>query len=225
VHLHIAETAQEVDDCLAWCGQRPIQWLLAHQSPDERWCLVHATQATAGELAALAATGAVVGLCPITESNLGDGIFASQPYLAGGGVIGIGSDSNVLIDAACELATLEYSQRLARRARNVLATGPGSSTGRSLFEAALAGGARAAGSGGTGLAPGGWCDVVTLDLSHPSLLARSGDALLDSWVFAAGRAAIDCVYCRGERVVTQGRHVRRDALLSGYRAALARLLG
>jgi cytosine/adenosine deaminase-related metal-dependent hydrolase len=119
---------------------------------------------------------------------------------------------------------LEYSQRLARRARNVLASGPGCSTGRSLLTAAIDGGARAAGAGKAGLTPGAWCDVVTLDPEHPALLARSGDALLDSWIFAAGRSAIDCVYCRGERVVSQGRHVRREALLAPYRAALRRLL-
>jgi formimidoylglutamate deiminase len=224
IHLHIAEQAQEVTDCLAWCGRRPLEWLLANEPPDLRWCLVHATQATAAELVALSATGAVVGLCPITESSLGDGIFEADVWVARGGRIGIGSDSNILIDAAAELRTLEYSQRLARRARNVLAAAPGRSTGRSLYEAALAGGAQATGAGEAGLVAGAWCDVVTLSPAHPALLERAGDELLDSWVFAAGRTAIDCVFCRGVRVVSQGCHVAREALLARYRGALGRLI-
>lgn len=224
IHLHIAEQVQEVTDCLAWCGQRPIEWLLTHQRPDARWCLVHATHATEAEIQGLASTKAVAGLCPITESSLGDGIFPADDYLTAAGRIGIGSDSNVLIDAACELRTLEYSQRLARRARNVLAHGAGYSTGRSLYEAALTGGAQAAGVPAAGLSPGAWCDVVTLKTDHPALIERSGDELIDSWVFAADRGAIDCVFCRGVRWVSGGRHAQRDALLSRYREALRRLL-
>jgi formiminoglutamate deiminase len=224
VHMHIAEQAQEVLDCLAWSGARPIEWLLASQPPDARWCLVHATQGTPRELRALAATGAVVGLCPITESSLGDGIFAADAWLAGAGRIGIGTDSNVLIDAAGELSTLEYSQRLARRGRNVLAAGPGRSTGRSLLEAVLDGGSLACGAGAGGLVPGAWCDLISLSSAHPALLERQGDALLDSWIFAAGRSAIDCVFCRGVRVVTGGRHLGRETLLARYRSTLRKLL-
>jgi formiminoglutamate deiminase len=224
VHMHVAEQAQEVLDCLAWSGQRPVEWLLANEHLDARWCLVHATQTTSKELRALAATGAAVGLCPITESSLGDGIFLAEAWLPAGGSTGIGSDSNVLIDAAAELATLEYSQRLAARARNVLAAASGHSTGRSLFDAALAGGAQACGAGPAGLAPGAWCDLVSLSPAHPSLMERAGDELLDSWVFAAGRSAVDCVWSRGTKVVAQGRHVRREPLLARYRDSLRGLL-
>src|SRR5581483_1168493 len=146
IHIHIAEQTKEVQDCLAWSGQRPIEWLLEHQAVDERWCLVHATHATDAEVAGMAASRAVVGLCPITEANLGDGIFPAPPFVAQGGRFGVGSDSNVLLDGAEELRTLEYSQRLAQRARNVLARAEGQSTGRSLFEAALLGGWQALGA-------------------------------------------------------------------------------
>jgi formiminoglutamate deiminase len=143
IHIHIAEQTKEVQDCIAWSGQRPIQWLLENQTVDERWCLVHATHATDAEVAGMAASRAVVGLCPITEANLGDGIFPAPSFLEQGGRYGVGSDSNVLLDGAEELRILEYSQRLAQRARNVLARAEGQSTGRSLFEAALAGGTQA----------------------------------------------------------------------------------
>src|SRR5579863_2898134 len=143
IHIHVAEQTQEVEDCIAWSGKRPIEWLLGNVALDERWCLVHATHGAEVELQAVARAGAVVGLCPITEANLGDGIFPARQYLQWQGRIGIGSDSNVLLDLAEELRLLEYSQRLAQHGRNVLAPAAGASTGRALFTAALEGGARA----------------------------------------------------------------------------------
>lgn len=222
VHIHIAEQTKEVADCLAWSGQRPVEWLLNHVSVDRRWCLVHATHMTGSESKAVAAGGAVVGLCPITEANLGDGIFGASAFLDAGGRIGIGSDSNVLINAAEEFRLLEYSQRLATRGRNVLASAPGQSTGRSLFERALAGGAQVLHSAG-GLAAGASLDVVTLNRSDPRLAGRCGDDLLDSWIFAGG--SVDCVWRAGQKLVSGGRHHKRAAIEARYRAALRNLFG
>jgi formimidoylglutamate deiminase len=227
MHIHIAEQLKEVEECRAWSGRRPLEWLLENQPVDARWCLVHATHATDAELAEVAARGAVVGLCPVTEASLGDGIFPAARFLAHGGRTGIGSDSNILLDAAEELRLLEYSQRLAQRARNVLAAGSGASTGRSLFEAALSGGAQALYPGGAklvGLAAGAPLNVVSLAAADPALLARREDEILDSWIFAGGRALIDCVWCAGVKVVSGGRHHDRDRLIARYGQALRRLL-
>jgi cytosine/adenosine deaminase-related metal-dependent hydrolase len=166
----------------------------------------------------------VVGLCPVTEANLGDGLFDASTFQARRGRFGVGSDSNVRIDAAGELCLLEYGQRLARRARNVLATEERPSTGRALFDAALGGGAQALGSGRVGLEPGNVADIVALDAGHPALVARGGDALLDAWLFAACSGAIDAVWRGGRRVVAGGRHVRRETIEGRFRAALGRLL-
>jgi len=224
VHLHIAEQLKEVADCIAWCGSRPVDWLLDHASVDERWCLVHATHVNPDELHRLAACGAVVGLCPITEANLGDGIFPASEFLNAGGSFGIGTDSNVLINSAEELRTLEYAQRLIHRRRNVLARGVEHSTGRSLIDAAIAGGARALGGSRPGLIVGADADIVSLDTTHDALASRRGDALLDSWIFAARGSVIDCVWRFGRKVVSGGRHVRRDAITTRYRRVLADLL-
>jgi formiminoglutamate deiminase len=224
LHLHIAEQMKEVNDCIAWCGRRPVEWLLDHQPVDERWCLVHATHVNAEEVHRVAASAAVVGLCPITEANLGDGIFPATEYLGADGACAIGSDSNVRIDAAEELRTLEYAQRLTHRRRNVLARGLEHSTGRRLLEAAVAGGAQALGGERRGLTVGADADIVSLDSAHDSLLSRRGDALLDSWIFAARAPAIDCVWRYGRKVVAGGRHMRRDAITARYRRALAGLL-
>jgi formimidoylglutamate deiminase len=226
VHIHIAEQTREVEECVSWSGQRPVEWLLEHQPVDARWCLVHATHATDAELAAIVSHRASVGLCPVTEASLGDGIFPAARFLAQRGRIGIGSDSNVLIDAAEELRALEYSQRLEQRARNVLALTAGASTGRSLFEAALAGGHVALRPGETlpaGLAAGHPFDVMTLDRAHPGLLERSADEILDSWIFAAGRGAVDCVWRAGVKVVLGGRHRDRAGIAARYARALKRL--
>ncbi len=225
IHIHIAEQLREVEECRAWCGRRPIEWLLENNPVDERWCLVHATHAEPAELAGIAAAGALVGLCPVTESSLGDGIFPAAEFLAAGGRIGIGSDSNIRLDAAEELRTLEYTQRLARRARNVLAGGAGASTGRSLFDAALAGGTLALQrEAPAGLRVGAALDVVTLRAAHPLLAGREADELLDSWIFAGDRGLIDCVWRAGVRLVSDGRHRSRELLAARYVSALRALL-
>jgi formimidoylglutamate deiminase len=227
IHIHIAEQTREVEECVAWSGRRPIEWLLEAQGVDERWCLVHATHATDAELVGIAARGAVVGLCPITEANLGDGIFAASRFREHLGRIGIGSDSNIMLDAAGELRTLEYSQRLAQRSRNVLAGGADSSTGRCLFDAALTGGRQAlqgaAARAAVGLAPRSSLDLITLAPGHPALLERRSDEIIDSWIFAAGREAIDCVWRAGIKLVSGGRHRDRDAIVARFAEALRRL--
>ncbi len=220
IHIHAAEQVREVEACLAWSGRRPVEWLLAEAGVDARWCLIHATHMTAAETAGLAASGATAGLCPLTEANLGDGIFDGRGFLSAGGRFGVGSDSNVLVDLAAELRQLETSQRLALRERNVLAPGDGASTGRTLYEAAVEGGARALGAAAPGLAPGRPADVVTLDAGHPAFAARSRDGLLDAFVFAAPGRAVDCVWVAGRKQVEGGRHIAREAVSARFRMAV-----
>ena len=223
VHIHAAEQTKEVQDCLDWSGARPVQWLLDNVGLDRRWCLIHATHLTADETTRMAASGAVAGLCPVTEANLGDGVFPAVEFFAQGGAFGLGTDSNVLIDAAGELRALEYSQRLTRRGRAVLADKE-ASTGGTLYRRALAGGAQAT-KGTTGIAAGQAADFVTLETDDLAYAGRSDDALLDSLVFAGPKRAIRTVWRRGRVVVENGRHVGRDAIEVRYRRALDAVLG
>jgi len=222
VHIHAAEQVKEVEASIAFSGARPVEWLLDNAAVDPRWCLIHATHLTEAETGRLAASGAVAGLCPVTEANLGDGIFPAARYLDAGGRIGTGTDSNILIGAADELRAIEYSQRLAHRARNVLAPA-GGSTGARLFGAACAGGAQALGTA-SGIASGAPADIVALDADHPALAGHAGDTLLDAWIFAARTSPIESVWRGGRRVVAGGRHLRADAIAARYRTTLARLL-
>ncbi len=199
-----------------------MRWLLDHAGVDRRWCLVHATHMDAGETRDLAASGAVAGLCPITEANLGDGVFNAPAYLDAGGRFGVGSDSNISIGAADELRQLEYSQRLAARSRNVLAR-PGGSTGRALFDAALIGGAQALARPSGSLAVGARADFLTLDADHPTLAGKSGDAILDAWIFSAGNLLVDCVWSGGRKVVRGGRHASRERIAARFAATMRRL--
>ena len=225
IHIHIAEQTAEVDDCMAWSGKRPVQWLLDQGIVNKRWCLVHATHLDAEETQRLAASNAVAGLCPTTEANLGDGIFPAIDYMAAGGRIGIGSDSHISVSVAEDLRLLEYGQRLIRRSRTVLAGGPERSTGRRLFEAALKGGAQALGQPMGAIAPGHRADFVLLDSDAPSLAGRSGDMALDAWIFShQTRSAIRDVYVAGHHVVENGRHIRSEDLAAKHRQALRRLL-
>lgn len=221
IHIHIAEQVKEVEDCLAWSGARPVEFLLANAKVDKRWCLIHATHMTDAETVAMARSGAIAGLCPITEANLGDGTFAAPLFREHGGRYGVGSDSNVLIGLPDELRQLEYSQRLAHRARNVLAVA-GGSTGRALFDAALDGGSVALGAGISQIAAGASADLVSLDPKNPSLAGKSGDAILDAWIFANG-GKVDCVWVHGLKQVSGGRHVKREAIAERFRSVMTAL--
>ncbi|WP_366927767.1 formimidoylglutamate deiminase [Brevundimonas sp.] len=224
IHVHIAEQVREVEDCLAWSSARPVDLLFDTVEVDRRWCLVHATHASPAELRRMAASGAVAGLCPITEANLGDGVFPAGDYLAAGGVWGVGSDSNVSISAGQELRMLEYSQRLMQRSRNVMADPAGGSTGAAMVRAALAGGSQASGTEViTGLGLGQVADIIALAAPDGSA-ALPGDRALDHWIFVAGDRSVDAVWRRGRQVVQEGRHVARPDIVRRYGRALSRVL-
>jgi len=222
VHIHAAEQMKEVEDCLAWSGARPVEWLLDHVGVNESWTLIHATHMTEHEATLLAESGAAAGICPITEANLGDGVFPAGDYLLHNGRFGIGTDSNVRICAAEELRGLEYAQRLSRRARNLWARAPNQSTGRALFDGAVAGGAQSLGRSVSGIRVGAATDLVTLDSEDPALEGRFDDAILDSWIFAG--AGIDCTWRNGQKLVSCGRHKARTVVQNQYRDVVRQLL-
>ncbi len=223
VHIHIAEQVKEVADCLAWSAKRPVEWLMDAMPVGRRWCLVHATHMNEAETNRLAESGAVAGLCPITEANLGDGIFPAGAFQVAGGVFGIGSDSNVRISLTEELRLLEYGQRLQGQVRNVMAGASEKSTGRALFEGAVNGGAQALGVDG-GLKVGASADIVSLDADHPALAARAGDDLLDGFIFAGGDRLVSGVWRAGRKMVSDGVHHQRAVVMARYRRTLERLL-
>jgi len=218
VHIHIAEQIKEVEDCLAATGQRPVEWLLTHAPVDERWCLIHATHMTETETVNMAKSGAVAGLCPITEANLGDGIFNALPYLAHHGAYGIGSDSNVRIAVNEELRQFEYSVRLNTHMRNAVAR-PDSSNGRILFDGACAGGAQALGAA-CPIAVGSAADFVALTLQGQDWIQQ--DTILDSWIFS-GNVKVDSVWVAGRQVVHNGRHKARDNIIRHFATAMRQL--
>lgn len=224
IHIHIAEQDREVSDCIAWSGARPVEWLLDHADIDDRWCLVHATHMTGAESDRVAATGAVVGLCPTTEADLGDGVFPAQRFFAAGGAWGVGSDSQVGLDPFEELRLLEYEQRVTSRRRNVLASGPLASVGATLYRSAVAGGARALAQPIGKIETGCRADLVVLDINSAALAARHGDALLDAAIFAPGRNLIRDVMVGGHWRIKERHHEREQEVGSRYRAALERLL-
>jgi formimidoylglutamate deiminase len=223
IHIHIAEQIGEVQDCLATRGARPVEWLFDHADVDARWCLVHATHLTEAETVQLARSGAVAGLCPTTEANLGDGLFPLTAYQDAGGTLGIGSDSHISISPVEELRWLEYGQRLTSGHRNVAARGQGVSVGETLWGAALHGGAQAAGLPLGELRDGARADLIVLDENSPLLAARDARSVLDSFLFAGNTPLVRDVMCGGEWVVRDFRHHDETRIASRYRTTVSAL--
>ena len=221
IHIHVAEQTAEVAACTRVLGAPPVAWLLDHAPVDARWCLIHATHARADEIAAVAAAGAVIGLCPSTEADLGDGIFDFPALLRAGGAFGIGTDSNTHLDACGELRLLEYAQRLATRRRNVAAT-PSAHTGRALWQAAARGGAQASARAAGAIAPGLRADLTVLART-PETAGFAPDFVLDHALFAANRRAVCDVMTSGRWVVRNGDHIDEAAIDTAYARALSRL--
>ncbi len=217
IHIHIAEQVKEVEDCLAWSGKRPVEFLKSAFDVSSRWCAIHATHMTEAETDWLAQTGAIAGLCPTTEANLGDGIFPADRYMGHGGSIAIGSDSQITISPAEDLRMLEYSQRLRDRTRNALARGAGASTGRTLLDAALKGGAACLDQPMGAIAVGKRCDIAVLDNDCPAMLGRSADSAIDTWIFSAGNAAVKDVIVGGRHVVKDRRHFDEDRIQKRFK--------
>lgn len=222
LHMHLAEQIPEIEEISAAYGRRPVEWLLDNHAPDRRWTLIHLTHMTEDETRRLAATGAVAGLCPITESSLGDGIFNGTIWAEAGGRYGFGSDSNIRISLTEELRTLEYSQRLRDRGRAILAT-PERSTGRVIHGAGLDGGATAAGRETGAIRAGLWADLVAVDTANPVMAGRRGDQLLDSLIFAGHDGLVTDTWAAGRHVVQGGRHLDRGAIIADYLATISRL--
>ncbi|WLS80968.1 formimidoylglutamate deiminase [Erwinia pyri] len=219
VHIHVAEQEKEVNDSLAWSGERPVSWLLNRFEVDSRWCLIHATHLDENEIARLAASGAVAGLCPTTEANLGDGIFPATAYIAQGGRWGIGSDSHVSLDVVEELRWLEYGQRLRDRRRNRMVAGEDRSVGDLLYRQALAGGAQACGVKMGQLAPGFRADWLVL--ADDAMLGTTPEhSLLNRWLFAGHRGQIQDVFVAGRQVIQQGVHAQQQQIDAAFRAAV-----
>lgn len=223
IHIHIAEQTQEVDECLAWSGLRPVQWLLENFAVDARWCLIHATHMDAHETRCLAKSQAVAGLCPTTEANLGDGFFNALDYAAHGGCWGIGSDSQISVSPVEELRWLEYGQRLLERKRNLHVSADSPHTGRHLLEQAWQGGARACGRKTGRITPGYRANLLALDTEHARLVGRQRDTLLDSWIFATGDGAIRRVYVGGKKIIDDGRHPMQETIATAFSRTLEKL--
>ncbi|MFT5631596.1 MAG: formimidoylglutamate deiminase, partial [Gammaproteobacteria bacterium] len=222
-HIHVAEQVAEVEEVQAALGGRPVEWLLNNTEVDARWCLIHCTQMKPHETVALAKSGAIAGLCPITESSLGDGIFDGVNYLAKGGAFGIGSDSNIHVSLFEELKTFEYSQRLRDRSRAALATSQ-KSTGRNLFDAALQGGADASQRTTGKIEVGNFADLIGVGVDNEWLAGRQNDELLNTMIFGgSGQRCLTDVWSAGRHVVQDGVHIRKDVIKRNFINVLVKL--
>ncbi|MCG8424500.1 MAG: formimidoylglutamate deiminase [Proteobacteria bacterium] len=227
IHIHIAEQKNEVDQAVPVLGDRPVRWLVGQfgDELDERWCLVHSTHVDPGEVALLASSGVVVGLCPTTEANLGDGVFPAVDFVARGGKLAIGSDSHVTVSAIDELRTLEYGQRLVKEQRNLLTGNDEHHVGRFLFDRAARSGADALDQPIGALVPGRRADLVALDADHPRLVGHGPDTVLDAWIFGTAHGAVRDVFVAGQQRVNNGAHLGRQETAAQFARSIKRLRG
>jgi formimidoylglutamate deiminase len=220
VHIHVSEQVKEVDDCIAWSGKRPVQWLLDNAPVNSNWCLIHATHSNPDEVARIAQSKAVVGLCPTTEANLGDGIFPGADFLHHQGRIGIGSDSNVCVSPFEELRQMEYAQRLITKRRTVLCDEKTPSVGRSLYTRAANGGAQAIGLQSGALAVGKRADIIAINTDTPLLADKQEDKLLDTLIMVSQTPPVTHVWVAGNCVVENGHHRLEEQTSTAWKKAL-----
>ena len=224
VHMHVSEQTKEVDDCLAWSSKRPAQWLLDNAPLDARWCLIHATHTTSEELQTIAASKAVIGLCPTTEANLGDGVFNAEYFLQQQGRFAIGSDSNVCTSPWEELRQMEYAQRLATRRRDILCSETVPSVGNTLYTKAASGGAQALGIRTGAIEPGARADLIAIDNAHPMLHGKSPEDALNTLIFGMQQPPVSDVWVHGRQVIANGRHALEDQSAAAMKAAMTALV-
>ena len=219
IHMHLSEQAGEVEQVLATYGARPVTFFLDQCDVHANWCLIHCIQMQPDETRRLAGSGVVAGICPVTEANLGDGIFDATGWLSADGKLAIGSDSNIRISLTEELRAIEYAQRLRDNSRAALASEQ-ASTGRRLLETVSRGGARAAGRKSGRIAEGCLADLYAIDDGHIDLAGRAGDTLLDSYIFAGDDRLVTDVWSAGRHMVRGGTHIAHDPITARYRAIM-----
>ena len=224
IHMHLAEQVAEVREVQAYLGARPVEWVLNNMEIDDSCCFIHCTQMQPHEIRGLAKSGAIAGLCPITEANLGDGIFEGVRWLDSGGAIAIGSDSNIRISLSEEIRTLEYSHRLRDHSRAALASDD-KSTGRRIFDEIVAGGANAAGRKTGKISIGYWADLLALDSNAINLVGQEHDTILDSFVFAGDDRLVKDVWSAGRHLIKNGRHVKSESLVNTYLQTMRSISG
>ncbi len=223
VHIHIAEQSQEVDDCVKWSGKRPVEWLYDHVDVDEHWCLIHATHLNENEVSLIAGSGAVVGLCPTTEANLGDGLFPLNDFLQQDGKIAIGSDSHISVSVIEELRLLEYGQRLHHQRRNIAVSDQDIHTGTNLYLRNLEGGSKASGFDNGSLEAGKRADIIVLDETSPTLIGTPDRNLIDRFIFSGNVNPIKNVWVAGEMVINDYKHANECEITQNFSKTMTRL--
>jgi formimidoylglutamate deiminase len=223
IHIHAAEQMGEVEGCIEWSGKRPVEWLLENGNIDEKWCLVHCTHVNDEEIKGLAKSGAVAGLCPTTEANLGDGIFPLVKYFNEGGNFAIGSDSHITVSVVEELRWLEYIQRLVYRERTIIKDHDIPSVGATLYDRTLSGGAQALGRKTGKIDAGYRADFLVLDPNLPVMTGKIRDHILDAAIFGANENPVRDVMVGGRWVVKNRHHKREEAVLEKFRKVMGKL--
>jgi formimidoylglutamate deiminase len=180
-HVHAHEQRRELDECRAEHGCSPIELLEQTGFLGPGASVIHGIHVSADDVRLMAASGATVVSCPLTEGNLGDGMFPAMTYSAAGVPIAIGSDSQVRIDPFEEARELETLSRRERELRSGLLAATGD-----LWRELCRTGYRSLGL------PDDLTDIaqVQLDLEHPDLRGVDPEDLQLALVTCASAGAV-----------------------------------
>jgi formimidoylglutamate deiminase len=226
VHMHVAEQPAEVEACIGEYGLSPAALLTQHGVLDSNFTAIHAVHITPEEVGQIANARAIVGACPTTERNLGDGISQADRLFDAGIRVSFGSDSNVQIDLLEDARALEYHLRLDRLERVLLARDPSADAlAKRLLECATEHGAASLHAPAGALEPGLQADFFTVDLNDPSIACADAKSLLNHIVFALERTAIRDVCVGGEFVIEDGRHRMGSEIVREFRTVQRELWG
>lgn len=225
LHMHVSEQLGEVEACAAAYGMRPVEVLAAEGVLDGRLTAIHATHISTHEVALLARARAIVGACPGTERDLGDGFLPATSLHAAGVRVAIGSDSQTIIDPLEEVRLIEYHERLRRMERVLLTgmVGERMEIAPALLRMGSEHGAAALQINAGTIEAGREADLVSIDLSDITLTGYSPDSLAPMLALTAHPNIVRDVWIAGRQVIAERHHKHAADITKRYDAVVERI--
>jgi len=206
IHMHVHETAEEIEKSVAQYGMRPLERLAKLELLGPGLIAVHMTQLLPDEMTALAEHGVKVAHCPQSNLKLASGMCQVAQLQARGVCVCLGTDGASGNNDLDMLAELQTASLLAKG----VSGNPSALPAHAALQAATLGGARALGLEADigSLAPGKKADMIAIDLAPAATQpVYHAPAQL---AYAATRDQVTDVWVGGQRLLESGRLTTLD---------------